>query len=377
MVFRIKLADRIISIDAFSKYSRSYCQEYLVNNKTATADISINVTSEDSKQRDGELLAIYRKIAMQLINYDTLLIHGSAISVDGRAYLFIAPSGTGKSTHTRLWREHFGHRALMVNDDKPLIKIEDDVVYACGTPWSGKHRLDNNVMVPLAGICFLARADKNLIEKLRAEDAYEYLLRQTFRPEEDDLSIKTFDLLDKLLSIVPFYKMKVNNFADDAVSTSYEAMVPGGDSIRIWDYVNSGNTLLKTVVGISMEPLLHARTSIVKIEKPKSDLNVNDVVLFMRPNGDYVLHRIVKVRESDYLICGDNQIWYEIVPKDMIVGIMIEYSPDGAEFYSIESPEYLSYVKKHCNFYWLKYYVNWIKSFPGRVIRKIRKIVGA
>ena len=375
MAFRIKLANKVISVDTFGKYPRKYCQKYLVKGKSASSDISIKVSPEDCKS-ENELLAIYRKISTQLINHDTLLIHGSAISVDGKAYLFIAPSGTGKSTHTRLWREHFGHRALMVNDDKPLIKIEDDVVYACGTPWSGKHRLDNNVMVPLAGICFLERGETNSIAKLKVEDAYEYLLLQTYRPEVDDLSIRTFDLLDKLLAQVPFYKMQVNNFSEDAVETSYEAMVPSGDLIRIWDYVNSGNVLLKTVVGVSMEPLLHARQSIVKIEKTERELQRNDVVLFMRPNGDYVLHRIVKVRRADYLICGDNQIWYEKVPKDLVLGLMTEYSPDGETFYTTDAPEYIEYVKKHCNSYWLKYYVNWIITFPGRAIRKIRRLVG-
>ena len=88
-----------------------------------------------------ETLAVYRKIAVRMLQHDTLLMHGSAVAVDGKAYLFIAASGTGKSTHTRLWREQFGARAVMVNDDKPLVHVKEDGVTVCGTPWDGKHRL--------------------------------------------------------------------------------------------------------------------------------------------------------------------------------------------------------------------------------------------
>lgn len=96
----------------------------------------------------------------------------------------------------------------------------------------------------------------------------------------------------------------------------------------------------------------------------------------MSPNGDYVLHRIVKVRKEDYLICGDNQRYYEVVPKDLVVGLMTEFSPDGENFYTVDDPKYVVYVKNHCNSYWLKYYVNWILSFPSRAIRKVRRVLG-
>lgn len=374
MVFRIKLADKVISIDTYSKSPRTYCRKYLVKNRYIPTDINIKIP-RIAGSTDDELMAIYKRVACEFINYNTLLIHGSAISVDGKAYLFIAPSGTGKSTHTRLWREHFGHRALMVNDDKPLIKIEDDVVYACGTPWSGKHRLDNNVMVPLAGICFLERGETNAIAKLKVEDAYEYLLLQTFRPEEDDLSIRTFDLLDKLLAQVPFYKMQVNNFSEDAVETSYEGMTADAP-LRLREYLDEHKEVLRTIDGCSMEPLLHSRQSVIKLVKVDSLCSKNDVVMFIRPTGKHVLHRIVKVRKNDYLICGDNQWKYEKVPHSWVLGLMTEYSPDGETFYTTDAPEYQAYVKKHCNSYWVKYYVKWIISFPGRAIRKIRCLVG-
>lgn len=94
----------------------------------------------------------------------------SAVALDGQAYLFTAPSGTGKSTHTRLWREVFGERAVMVNDDKPLIQVREDAIYVCGTPWNGKHNLDSNQKVPIKGICLLERGTVNHIETISAAD---------------------------------------------------------------------------------------------------------------------------------------------------------------------------------------------------------------
>ena len=87
-----------------------------------------------------ESILIHSKVSEELLNYDVLLVHGSAICMDGEVYLFTAPSGTGKSTHTRLWREVFGDRTMMIND-KPMLKICPDGVEVYGTPWRGKHHL--------------------------------------------------------------------------------------------------------------------------------------------------------------------------------------------------------------------------------------------
>lgn len=111
-----------------------------------------------------ETLAVYRKFAENLLAYDTVLFHGSVVAVDGIGYLFTAKSGTGKSTHTRLWREYFGERAVMVNDDKPLLQVTENGVIVYGTPWDGKHHLSNNISVPLKAICILTRAEENHIE---------------------------------------------------------------------------------------------------------------------------------------------------------------------------------------------------------------------
>jgi hypothetical protein len=155
-----------------------------------------------------ERAVIQRKIALELINRDTILLHGSTVGADGNAYLFTAPCGTGKSTHTRLWREVFGDRAVMVNDDKAFLTITQDGVFAYGSPWSGKHGLDTNVCLPLKGICFLSRGVENRIIRADVESCMDELIHQTLVPEEPDGRGKAIALVKRLSGMVPLWQME-------------------------------------------------------------------------------------------------------------------------------------------------------------------------
>ncbi len=115
--------------------------------------------------------AIHAMIADKLVEHNVLLVHGSALCMDGEGYIFMAASGTGKSTHAELWRRKYGDRVFMINDDKPLIKIEGSSVSVWGTPWDGKHHLSRNTSVPLKAIVDLYRDDCNHIEPMDKADA--------------------------------------------------------------------------------------------------------------------------------------------------------------------------------------------------------------
>ena len=182
--FQIQLAGKIIELSAQYPYLLTYCSEYLV---TGTPDFSIAVQPADiafereksrrEDLREGipvrefsddclEATAAYRKIADALLAYDILVFHGSAVAVDGVGYLFTAKSGTGKSTHTALWQTYFGERAVMINDDKPLLAVTAQGVTVSGTPWNGKHFRGTNMSAPLRAICILERAEENRIEPI-------------------------------------------------------------------------------------------------------------------------------------------------------------------------------------------------------------------
>ena len=169
-----QMASEIIQIDSLHALVQNQCMNYqgygfpsfvvhttqsdidFERKKSAREDESEGIPIRQFPDAYLETLAVYRKIAEKMPDYDTFLFHGSAIAVDGTAYLFTAKSGTGKSTHTRLWRELLGDRAVMVNDDKPLIRVNaDGTAVAYGTPWDGKHRLSSNIAVPLRVICIL------------------------------------------------------------------------------------------------------------------------------------------------------------------------------------------------------------------------------
>ena len=180
---------------------------------------------ETDRAHDGviETLAIYRKLCERLIHRNVLLIHASAIAKDGKAYLFVAPSGTGKSTHTRLWRETFGDRVFMINDDKPLLRFCDDGIWVYGTPWNGKHHLDTNTSVPVGGICFLGRGMENKIWKVSASDGLATLLSAVYRPDDGDGMRKTVELTVALSKAIPHWKMECN-ISPEAAQMACKAM---------------------------------------------------------------------------------------------------------------------------------------------------------
>ena len=118
---------------------------------------------------DNSLMIMF---AMASACMETVLFHAAAVSLDGRGYMFLGKSGTGKSTHARLWLNNIPGTELM-NDDNPAVRVKHDgtaVVY--GTPWSGKTPCYRNVSAPLGGIVLLRQAPYNKIVPLNGIGAY-------------------------------------------------------------------------------------------------------------------------------------------------------------------------------------------------------------
>ena len=107
--------------------------------------------------------------------YDTLMIHASVIAYKDGGYVFLGRSGTGKSTHSRLWLENI-EGAWLLNDDNPIIRVIDGAVNIYGSPWSGKTPCYKNVVLPLKGVIRLSQAPYNKIEKLNPLRAYASLM---------------------------------------------------------------------------------------------------------------------------------------------------------------------------------------------------------
>ena len=238
---KYRIADKVAEVCSIYDEVHTYCADYLTDEPadytvvTTQADIDHEreknariAVMEGRKPYDSsdsylEELAVYRKISEKMIDYDTILFHGSCIAADGVGFLFTASSGTGKSTHTRLWREYFGDKVFMVNDDKPLIHITENGAVIYGTPYNGKHRLGTNTSVPLKAICILTRAEENHIEQVSFEQAYTMLLQQVYRPVDSILMMKTLDLIDRLADNVKFYQLGCN-MDISAAKVAYEGM---------------------------------------------------------------------------------------------------------------------------------------------------------
>lgn len=159
-----------------------------------------------------------------LIDNGGFLLHASAVVVDGVAYCFSAPSGTGKSTHTSLWLKEFADRgAYIINDDKPAIKIVDGVPMVYGTPFSGKYNINVNTSVPLKALCFIERAETNSISKITPLKAVTLILDQTIRPSEEELMDKLLENLESVVTEIPAYVLRCN-ISPEAAIIAYREM---------------------------------------------------------------------------------------------------------------------------------------------------------
>lgn len=230
-----KIADRTVRVTSLYEDVHTYCSDYRID-MAEDPDIEVVISQDDidyERSRSGnpevyratylEELAVYRKIAEKMPYYDSFLMHGSVVAVDGEAYMFTAKSGTGKSTHAALWRRLLGDRAVMVNDDKPIINAAGGKATVYGTPYNGKHHLGNNISVPLKAVCILRRGDVNRISEISREEAYPVLLQQIYRPSDKDAFVRTLTLIDELTKSVKFYILNCN-MDINAAQTAYNAM---------------------------------------------------------------------------------------------------------------------------------------------------------
>ena len=154
----------------------------------------------------------------------TVLMHASVVRKDGRGYLCLGVSGTGKSTHTSNWLKYVPDTDLM-NDDNPVVRVCDDgVARVFGSPWSGKTPCYRNVEAPIGGFLQLKQAPYNKISRMKVVDAFASLLPSCSVMKWDRRDyVRTCDVVSRLLELVPVFFLE-NLPDEDAVRMSYEAM---------------------------------------------------------------------------------------------------------------------------------------------------------
>lgn len=217
------------------KRTMERAEKYKVSGFSGKVDFSIITTPEEiaainSPEYTEEIKAYLRecKIFYQKLieDYNGMMIHSSAVVVDDKAYLFSAPSGTGKSTHTALWLKKFGGKAYILNDDKPAIRIIGDQVFAYGTPWSGKDDISVNKKVPIQGICFIKRDETNWIKPMSSSDAVVNLYHSSIKKVDREIALKIMDIISMIIERVPIYQLGCTPTVE-AAEMAYKIMSRG------------------------------------------------------------------------------------------------------------------------------------------------------
>ncbi len=218
-MFVIRMADLNIELDNRHDYVEHLCRDYIVDTRTDKIDFRVRVNDTSVKayiaacgrpltlpQAEAQLL--YRRICEILPLYKRVLLHASLIEADGRGYLFSAPRGTGKTTHTNLWTTHFPGRATVINGDKPVIRRADDgYFWAYGTPWCGKEGLQENRCAPLTAVCFLEQHGENCIHPASVADTAARLLEATILPPDANAQDCMASLIGEIVRTIPAFTL--------------------------------------------------------------------------------------------------------------------------------------------------------------------------
>ncbi len=165
-----------------------------------------------------------------LLDNNGMMFHAASVAWKGRAYLFSGPSGTGKSTHRKLWQQLYGEDAVTAfNDDKPPVRFVDGKWYAYGAPWNGKSNIQKNVKFPLGGICFLKQGTENRIRKMSSLEAISYLTGQTVHKMlNEQRAAALLKNVDSLIKHIPIFMLECTPTVE-AAKLSSETMSKAAD----------------------------------------------------------------------------------------------------------------------------------------------------
>lgn len=233
---KYKIANLVVEIKNRYDYIPKQCADYICSEYLPT-EIEITVTDEDilreqksclKKFPEGylESICFLRKLAIKLPTYDAMLLHASAIAFKEKGIAFLAPSGTGKTTHTLLWHQLLGNDMHIINGDKPIVRLHKNVPYIYGTPWAGKENFQINNRVVLTDLCFIERAKINETAPLDISDVIPLFMKQILRPKN---SIKKrlltimnfrFPLIGQLLKITHNRSQKIKNDTKSILDTT-------------------------------------------------------------------------------------------------------------------------------------------------------------
>lgn len=263
---------------------------------------------------DNALMVLY---ALATAGSGTVLFHAAVVSHGDRAYMFLGPSGTGKSTHARLWLKHIDGTELM-NDDNPVVRIGADgraTVY--GSPWSGKTPCYRNVSRELGAIVLLSQAPFNKIRRLGGLEAYAALVPSISGKRWDErIADGLHQTENALASTVPTWHLQCLPDEEAARLCAGEIQRVGSvtkphDDAEVMSevvrLVAEGVSVTLPVNGLSMLPFIIGGRESVVLQKPTA-LREGQVVLAWVDGTRYVVHRIIGIDGQHITLMGDGNL---------------------------------------------------------------------
>ena len=262
-MFCVQIAGVLVAIENRYAFTERLCADYIVDISPDECAFSVSATPEEIAAENNnedafspaycESLALYRKMCARMLEYDAFLFHAAVVSYAGRGYAFAAKSGTGKSTHVAQWMHALGDRVTVVNGDKPILRWwrceggregvdagaapvaarsgEDagevaggadaadgegsqvsGAFLAYGTPYCGKESWGQNTSVLLRAVCFIERCqpgEPDCLKRLKDDgEIINRMMNQILLPKDSVLAVRQLDLLDRLVTSVPFYVLR-------------------------------------------------------------------------------------------------------------------------------------------------------------------------
>lgn len=217
------------SSTTFTEYFSNFYKEEGDVNFPKVISLSREEVARRMKDFGSESFTEFNLLLEHICNlflpYDRCLFHGVAICVDDRAWLITAPSGTGKSTQYRLWKELYGDKVRLICGDKPILEFQssgDIIVHP--SPWRGKERWPGSGPARLAGIVYLEQGEYNSIRRMSVSEAVVPLYTQILYQPEDETELRqAAAMLDRILRRIPVWKL-VNIGDEESARLTYETL---------------------------------------------------------------------------------------------------------------------------------------------------------
>jgi len=173
-----------------------------------------------------EYFLLHLPVSTALLEFARVLFHGTAFLWHEKAWIFSAPSGTGKTTQFRRWRKLFNDEVKIINGDKPILEFqEDNTIMVHPSPWKGKERWGSMIKAPLGGIIYLEQGKENTIERMSFEDAVIPLYKQfLFLPEKVELIHNVCQMEEVLLRNIPVWKL-INRGDMDSAQLTHDTLL--------------------------------------------------------------------------------------------------------------------------------------------------------